>query len=1132
ANWGGSQYVREIGTYLPDQWQHVAVSNVGGILQVYHNGNVTTYPFVSGSIAYLDDTIFIGGNDNEMPQVFHGAIDEVRYWSSFRSENQILVNDTLQLTGNEPNLAGYWKFDEENVNYSVDSVRTNASGVQPATFGPTSFADTNLASRSPRWVVGPTQISGYNNVPLGREPGLPKVVPARPETDLNQIHAASSDRWRDEDAILPSLIGNGGNEETLRGNPISDWVDPTGNWTTADLPDANPDLDFDPDPLEGSKYFHYEFPAGEVVGEISQDIDLAAFSDAINAQEQSFLLSTYYMTVQTGGDDVNVQVRVQFLDGSLQQIAPEYKSAELRSQAEWALFTQSLMPPKFTKNLRIILRINNDLPTRNAGYFDNVNLSAIGDGKFYQFDVDVRSLPEGQRLSLDQLRFFDYADAGGVTQYAVFTSLDDFASPIAVGNANVGQYGRTEIDLGQALACLSRDEETITFRIQGLGDNRPWRVDDVGLSGVVHDVNSSPYGACPVAVDDAIDINGSVSTPVDGLLNDVGTGLTIVGSDPMLEVNERLSLDGLGILRRTSSGFNFQPYANQFGQARFRYQVQNSSGLTDVGEVTFNVQPAAQRVMYLPLDGDANDASGFGNHGNLVNISSSNFFPGPVGDALQLDGVNQYVNVLPTSLPGAGDDFTVATWVRIADWDNTEGIVAAFSENGIRWNMGVSNPANAMLVRADFGSNQRFNVPVTGLPDGEFVHFAAVFTATGGVEQVYVNGSPVSESGSAFFNYNDVGWFTLGRRVISGSNARYLNGALDEFVIFDQALDADAVRTLWNGGRSVHLTMDETAGTSALDSSPNGNDGTLIGTSKFASDFPGVFGRAIDLRGVNGRVSIANNANLPVPGDTFTVASWVRVDDWDAPSGIIASYQFNGLRWNIGLKGSEGSLFVGAEFGANRMAAFDVTQLPDGQFVHMAVVYSAIAGVENVYFNGEPVFESYDAAFLFTNGGSFTLGSRTRNGVTSVYLDGILDDFALFDRRLSLTELQQVIAQGAGSLVSGGPAGGVAASAASSAEASTAAIEAVFAGPLLAVEEDDLVAQPLSLQVNDRKVEHFNHVRRPLLAEARARRSVRSRSIERLHRVASERKGFGAELDYERLAGRIFAEDSWDDTRD
>ncbi|MFV2070201.1 MAG: LamG domain-containing protein, partial [Pirellulales bacterium] len=69
ANWGGTEYVREIGTYLPDQWQHVAVSNVGGILQVYHNGNVTTYPFVSGSIAYLDDTIFIGGNDDDMPQV-------------------------------------------------------------------------------------------------------------------------------------------------------------------------------------------------------------------------------------------------------------------------------------------------------------------------------------------------------------------------------------------------------------------------------------------------------------------------------------------------------------------------------------------------------------------------------------------------------------------------------------------------------------------------------------------------------------------------------------------------------------------------------------------------------------------------------------------------------------------------------------------------------------------------------------------------------------------------------------------------------------------------------------------------------------------------------------------------------
>lgn len=41
-----------------------------------------------------------------------GMIDEVRVWNVPRTDSEILQNFEKQLSGDEPGLAGYWKFEE------------------------------------------------------------------------------------------------------------------------------------------------------------------------------------------------------------------------------------------------------------------------------------------------------------------------------------------------------------------------------------------------------------------------------------------------------------------------------------------------------------------------------------------------------------------------------------------------------------------------------------------------------------------------------------------------------------------------------------------------------------------------------------------------------------------------------------------------------------------------------------------------------------------------------------------------------------------------------------------------------------------------------------------------------------
>jgi hypothetical protein len=95
-------------------WVHVAATRrkVTGEIQVYVNGTMENSKIVP-SVASLSaqPNLTIGGNaiDN---RYFTGVMDEVRAWNVVRSQDDIRVTMRKRLTGMEPGLVGYWRFDE------------------------------------------------------------------------------------------------------------------------------------------------------------------------------------------------------------------------------------------------------------------------------------------------------------------------------------------------------------------------------------------------------------------------------------------------------------------------------------------------------------------------------------------------------------------------------------------------------------------------------------------------------------------------------------------------------------------------------------------------------------------------------------------------------------------------------------------------------------------------------------------------------------------------------------------------------------------------------------------------------------------------------------------------------------
>jgi len=117
--WNGS--VTPISSGLPvndGAWHHVALVAAAKAQNFYIDGRLVGT--LSGSISHLDmakNQLGMGYAAGSWPSGdgwfgFSGLIDEVRIWSSARTQDQIRASMNQRLTGSELGLAGYWAFDE------------------------------------------------------------------------------------------------------------------------------------------------------------------------------------------------------------------------------------------------------------------------------------------------------------------------------------------------------------------------------------------------------------------------------------------------------------------------------------------------------------------------------------------------------------------------------------------------------------------------------------------------------------------------------------------------------------------------------------------------------------------------------------------------------------------------------------------------------------------------------------------------------------------------------------------------------------------------------------------------------------------------------------------------------------
>jgi Concanavalin A-like lectin/glucanases superfamily len=218
-------------------------------------------------------------------------------------------------------------------------------------------------------------------------------------------------------------------------------------------------------------------------------------------------------------------------------------------------------------------------------------------------------------------------------------------------------------------------------------------------------------------------------------------------------------------------------------------------------EAAPEVPPQVLPLAFYPFDQTSGttalDTSGNGHNATL--IGGATFGTGQVRNDLSLNGTTGYLD-LPDHMLDTATEVTIAAWVRV----RTDRVWSRVFDFGNSANVNMFLTTHAGTINA-----VRFAITTTGnageqhldgtavLPAGTWRHVAVVLGAAGGA--LYVDGALVTTNAAMTLRPADLGapvnnW--VGRSQYAADP--FLDGEVDEFRIYDRALAASDITTIFN----------------------------------------------------------------------------------------------------------------------------------------------------------------------------------------------------------------------------------------------------------------------------------------------------------------------------------------------
>jgi len=381
-------------------------------------------------------------------------------------------------------------------------------------------------------------------------------------------------------------------------------------------------------------------------------------------------------------------------------------------------------------------------------------------------------------------------------------------------------------------------------------------------------------------------------------------------------------------------------------------------------------------------------------HNNDGTSSGPNFVSGHSGAALDFDGTGDYVEV-PDS---ASLDITSA--ITMIAWINPDTLPSGSYRDIV---------SKELSYRVVIDGNGKYKSYIYGGPAGWNLSASSVSTSTwqmlavtydGSNVRHYLNG--VEDGNSPFSRSGDIqtGSYDLQFGILTGNSNKY-DGLIDEVRIYDRALTASEISTLYNGGS---VTNNLVSYWSFDDGTANDQAGTNDGTLNGPNLVSGQFDNALDFDGTDDYIdipdwdwattmdwavtawikttdSVYNTSAIAVEGPVLGDSAATRRGEIGVDDGRVAYEYYNGSGHEVHGTGivTDGNWHFLAWVNHNNST---IDLYVDGE----AEVTGATSG---------PVDD--EAKFV----------AREIGGAYNRTFDGIIDEVCIFDRALSENEIKR-----------------------------------------------------------------------------------------------------------------------------
>jgi hypothetical protein len=432
-----------------------------------------------------------------------------------------------------------------------------------------------------------------------------------------------------------------------------------------------------------------------------------------------------------------------------------------------------------------------------------------------------------------------------------------------------------------------------------------------------------------------------------------------------------------------------------------RGAAQGPAGVTDL---------SLGLMAHFPFDGNADDASGNGNHGTVEGPVPAPDRFGEVDRAYSFDGENDYIRVPDSDTLDLTTSATFALWVNVdpeIDYgvSGSPHLFAKGATLGALWaDYGFRVQETRSVFEVTIDGNTPRTTALPAVPEGRWVHLAIVYHDS--TVTLYENGIQVSQpiTTHADMRVSDQPLY-IGMRY-TDNNAGRFRGEIDDLRVYDRALSDGEIEAL--AGMVAHYPFDG----NAEDTTAYDNHGTVAGATLVA-DRHGRTDAAYGFDGVDDYIVVDDADSLDLTTHA-TFAMCVYVDPainygvTDRPHLLSKGATYGALWADYAVKVGAGASYLEMSDDADVRSQASFPAVPEGAWVHLAVVYEK--GTAVLYRDG-----------ITATAPITTLGSIIRTSDQPLYIahryaykhngrfEGAIDNLRIYDRAMTGEEIRALV---------------------------------------------------------------------------------------------------------------------------